>query len=242
MALGGALFAWGLLLAVVAVAADGWTGRAVAAGKTRDSTIRGWQAMVAQLRPFPEKPKEPPEPLPEPAIDQSFDGEQFSFHGVLRGPSSDVPWVEPTVENSPAAVLPLAGAPPSAPPLGTWTYLVDAYGTVRPAAVRRHRGGFTLVGDRLLEVVDPAALDALLDAADRDFDARPFPEFERPPGFPEPPPADCGVRTYRFVDEKSRAPVKPAVASAGRRMGFDARGLDGEHLRWQVVRVRHDRA
>jgi hypothetical protein len=47
------------------VATDGWTGRAVAWGATRDAAMEAWRAEVARTRPFPEKPKPPTEPLPQ---------------------------------------------------------------------------------------------------------------------------------------------------------------------------------
>lgn len=226
------------------IAADGWTGRAVAAGASRESTVRGWRGIVAQVRPFPEKPKAPPEPLPEPSMEQSFEDGKFTMHATLVGPKSDVPWVEPTLENSPAAVLALVAAPETAPPVGTWTYLVDKFGNVRPATLRRDRAGFTLVGEHVLGTLDLDTLDAQLDAADREWDVRAaaFPKFERPPGLPEPPPTDCELRSYRMVDDRTRAPVKPSFAGGGRRRGFDARTLDPTHIGWQVMRLRRDRA
>lgn len=223
------------------IAADGWTGRAIAWGETRDAAIDAWRAELARVRPFPERPQPPAEPLPEPSAEQSFEDGQLSFRVTLHGPSSDVPWVAPTLENSPVAVLPIAEMPASLPSLGMWTRLLGAYGTVRSAALRRDRQGFTLVGDRVLDVVPHDGLDARLDAADRDYDARPLPRFERPPGFPEPPPTDCSVRTYRLIDEGTGRAATPFVASSGRSAGFRASGLDGDRLRWSAVRLRRDR-
>jgi len=220
-------------------AVDGWTGRAMAFGATRDAAVDAWRSTLARVRPFPERPKAPAEPLPEPSVEQSFDGESFSMHATLRGPSSDVPWIEPTLENSPVAVFSLPESPANPSPLGGWTRLVDGHGNLRPAAIRREREGFTVVGNGLFGIIGPD-LEAKLDAADREWDARTFPTFERPPGFPEPPPTDTSVRTYRLVDDRTHAPVKPSVSSAGRRCGFDARMLDAEHVRRQVVRVRRD--
>lgn len=223
------------------VAADGWTGRALAWGATREAAIDAWRGELARVRPFPEKPKAPEEPLPEPSVEQTFEDGRFSFRATLRGPSSDVPSVEPTLENSPAAVLPLGELPASLPSLGMWTRLVGSRGAVHFAALRRDRDGFTMVGDRVLDTIPHGELDARLDAADREWDARPIPQFERPPGFPEPPPTDCEVRHYRLLDEKTGAATKPSVGSSGRSTGFHARGLDGDRIRMQAVRMRRDR-
>lgn len=222
------------------LAADGWTGRAIGSGATRDAAVAKWRAELARVRPFPERPKQASEPLPEPSVEQHFDGEQFSMHATLRGPSSDVPWVEPTLENSPVAVLALDDVPPNPPPFASWARVVDAYGVVRPAALRREPGGLTLIGDRVLDAVAAEDLDAQLADADRDHEARPTPTFERPPGFPEPPPTDTSIRTYTFFDWRTKTRAKPSVTSWSRSQDFHATGLDGEQIRWQVVRVRRD--
>lgn len=223
------------------IAADGWTGRAIAFGPTRDAAIHAWRSEVARVRPFPEKPKEPPGPLPEPSVEQHFDGESLSMHATLRGPSSDVPWVDPTLANSPAVVFQVPDAPDNRPSFGVYTRLIDAFANFRLALIRREKRGFTLVGDALFGQ-DLRELDSRLDAADREWDARAatFPKIERPPGFPEPPPSDCSVRTYRLIDERTRTPARASVSSAGRRRGFDAKSLDAGQLRWQVMQMRRD--
>jgi hypothetical protein len=140
------------------------------------------------------------------------------------------------------AVLALDDVPPNPPPFAEWVRVIDAYGTVRPAALRREREarGLTLIGDRVLAAVAAEDLDAQLADADRAQEARPTPAFERPPGFPEPPPTDTSVRTYTFFDWRTKRPTKPTVTSWARSQDFHARGLDGDQIRWQVVRVRRD--
>ena len=231
------------------VAADGWTGRAIAFGPTRDAAVAAWRAEVARVRPFPEPTPafEMPDPPPESHIEQEFDGEHLSIRGVFfgAGPKSDAPPVEPTLANSPVAVIPVAELPDTTPAFGGWVRTVDRYGGLQLALLRRERRGLTLVGDAVLgQSLD--GLDARLDAADRTWDAdrvaRPRPKFELPPGFPEPPTPDCTVRTYRMMDEKTRTPLAPSVSGDGRSKGFDARGLDADGVRSQVVRMRRDRA
>lgn len=160
------------------------------------------------------------------------------------GPKSDAPPVEPTVANSPVAVIPVAELPDTTPAFGGWVRTVDRWGGLRLALLRRERRGCTLVGDIVMGQ-DLASLDARLDAADRAWDAEhaahPRPTVELPPGFPEPPPTDTSVRTYRVVDAKTWAPIQATCVSAGRVTGYDARGLDAEQVRSQVVRMRRDR-
>ncbi len=231
------------------VAADGWTGRAVAFGPTRETAVEASRAEVARVRPFPDPAPafEMLDPPPESRIEQEFDGEHLSIRGVFfgAGPKSDAPSVDPTPENSPVALTPVPELPDAAPSFGAWVRVVGGYGGVRFAALRRQRGGVTLVGDGLLDQ-DLAGLDARLDAADRAWDTQqaalpPRPKFELPPGFPAPPPTDTSVRTYRLVDERAGARAAFSVSSVGRSTGFDGRLLEADQVRAQVLRVIRDR-
>ena len=216
------------------MAADGWTGRAMARGATREAALEAWKTEVAKVRPFPEKPKPPREPLPEPSVEQALTENGFRIRATLRGPSSDVPWVEPTIENSPAAVLPLERPPGGAAPTGGWTLLVGGFGAQVPAALGWEPEGFTLLGDRLLDM-DPEELEARLAAADRDAPEKPA--WSAEPGS-EIPVTDTRVRTYRFADERTGAPLDAPLISTSWSGGFHARDLDGDRLRWSVVRMR----
>ena len=113
------------------VAADGWTGAALTWGGTREAALDAWRAEVERVRPFPPRPEEPAEPPPEPSMEQSFEGNRFHLRMTLRGPTSDVPWLEPTPENSPAALVPIGDLPGGPPALGAWTWLVGSFWTAR---------------------------------------------------------------------------------------------------------------
>lgn len=237
------------------VAADGWTGRAIAFGPTRDAAVAAWRAEVERVRPFPAPAPETgmpafemPDPPPESHVEQEFDGKHLHIRGVFfgGGPTSDASSVEPTLANSPVAVIPVAELPDAAPAFGAWVRTVDRWGRLRLAGLRRERRAWTLVGDAAMgqNLTD---LDARLDAADLAWDAwiaalPPRPKFELPPGFPEPPPTDTSVRTYRVAHEPTGAPVEAVCSSAGRTAGYDPRSLDAERLPWQVVRMRRDGA
>jgi hypothetical protein len=230
------------------VAADGWTGAAVAWGSTRDAAVDAWKAEVARVRPFPEKPKPPAEPPPRAPLrkiepENPFgpkplfghdEGEVFSIGGTIHGPVSDVPWVEPTLETTPAVLIPLGDLPSSKPSIGAWIWLVGSRGATVPAALRFEDGGFTLVGDRLLEVLDLDTLEKRLMTAN--WEAAPRPEL--PPDFPYArPQTDSHLRTYRLVDEKTGKPVEAVVLGQSWSKGFRPIGLDGDNLRWSLVRL-----
>jgi len=217
------------------MAADGWTGRARACGATREAALSAWREEVARVRPFPVKPKPPPEPLPEPSVEHGVTEGGFYFRGTLRGPSSDVPRVEPEVENSPAAVLPVGGRPGVPAPVGIWTRLVGCYGTVVPVALRWEPEGFTLIGDRLLDGLDLLELEERLAAADRDAPELPARPAELGPKIPL---GSTRVRTYRFAAEVTGAPLDAPAVSTSWSRGFHARDLDADRLREAVVRMR----
>jgi hypothetical protein len=210
------------------VVADGWTGGAVAWGATRAAAMDAWRAEVARVRPFPEKPGPPPEPPP-----------QIEGCMTISGPKSDVPWVEPAVETTPAIAVPLGVLPQEQPGFGEWTWLVGSRGAVAPAALRFEEGGFTLVGDRLLSVLDPRSIDHRLSLADLDAAPRP----EHPPDFPFPRvETDCVLRTYRIIDPATGEPGDAEVVEQSWTKGYRPWSLDGDHLRWSAVRLLPDRS
>jgi len=230
-----ALFAGGDAAKPGVMAADGWTGRALARGATQEAALDAWKSEVAKVRPFPKRPERPVEPLPESTIVQEVTDDGFRIEGTLRGPASDAPWVEPTVGNAPAAVLPIEAPPESPTPIGEWTLLAGGFGSVFPAAIAWEPEGFTMVGDRLLDRLCPGEWEERLAAADRDAPGR----LERPAGPTRDLPDNVTrVRTYRFADEETEALLdRPAVSTSWTR-GFSARGLDGDCLRGCVVRMR----
>ena len=220
------------------VLADGRTGTAVAWGATREAAMAAWRKEVERVRPFPPKPEEPAEPPPEPSCDSWMEDNRFFMRVTMRAPQSDVPPIEPTAENTPAAMLALGDLPAEPPPLGGWVWLVGAAGNVVPAALRLEKGGFTLVGDRLLQNLDVNDLEERLAEAER----REPPKPTRPPEMPpyEGPPCRFCLRTYRLVDEATGKPVPPSVSSAGWSPAFHAFDLNADSARWSAVRLRKE--
>ncbi len=216
-------------------ATDGWLGKILTYGETRENAGLILSKAVLRERPFPSRPQAPTEPLPETSMEQSREENGFSIRATLRGPSSDVPWVEPTPENTPSAALQVGEIPARPLPTGWhWCWIIGSSGNAIPAAMLWQPKGITVVGDRLLEVLDMDRLEDLLVEANRTAPPRPT----LPPEFASAPPADSRCRTYRLVDEKTRAPVPPTVVSSSWSKGFDAGNIDGDHLRWNVLRQR----
>ncbi len=211
--------------------ADGFVGRALAWGASREEALEAWRAEVRRVRPEPAKS----EPLPDSEKDgiEPFDAgpHGIGFTARIRGPKADVEWPEPTLENTPAVVIPLASGSSAPNSWGSWVRLLGRHGTTLPALVRQDPGGFTLVGHALADAVDLDAIDERLDAVPETHMPPPPPGYERPD-------YDCRTTTYRLVDDHTREPVPAARVQSHWGWGFRARDLDGDELAWRVLRQR----
>jgi len=191
------------------VVADGFAGTAIAWGATRDEALGRWREEVQRVRPRPPVRKAPPQPPPPGAL-------------TITAPAADVPQPEPTPENTPAVVIPVAP-----PPEGPWVRLLGRFGKTRHALRLDDRRGFTLVGDRVVDLVETRDLAERLDAV-------PLPDAPMREGRAEP--LTSRLVTYRVVDEDARVPVTPSFAEAQYAPAFKARALDGDRLRRRAVR------
>lgn len=218
--------------------ADGYAGTALSAADTREEALRAWRTRVAAQQPV----RPPPTPMPEApqmpdgaeaAVTEILDdaGHCIAFRAVLRGPSADLEWPEPALDNTPAAVIPLHALRTDPHEFGTWTRLLGRYGGTVPMLRREDPAGFTLVGDRLAHVVDFGTLDARLDAV---------PVHDLPPPLPgrEQPAYDSRWETFRLVDETTGKPVDARCDATGWSWGIQGHQLDGDELRWKVLRQR----
>jgi hypothetical protein len=218
------------------LAADGWTGRAVAHGASRDAAMEAWRRRVEEVRPFPGPPP-PPDDLPESSMEQEATEDGFRIRATLRGPKSDVPPVEPAPENTAAATIHVPALPEAPPSFGAWTRLVGRYGEVFPAALRWEPEGFTMVGDRLLPRFDPERLEEQLAVADAKADEE---DAAFPPPDTDAPVTDTRLRVYPFLDPETGQPIEPRAKSGAWTRGFHAGNLEGDRLRGSVVRMRPD--
>jgi hypothetical protein len=220
------------------IVADGFAGRALATGSSREEALREWRSEVERLRPAPPVSVTPPESPPVDKSEHQVEPGRFAFRATLRGPKSDVPMPDPAPENTPAALIPLAENPPDPPPVGTWVRLIGKFGRTAHAALREDPGGITLVGRHVLGLLDLDGLDDLLDAADQEEDGRlaGLPTWDT-----DRPRFDCWLRTYRVVDEETGLPIAPRVTGTRRTPGFHPAGIDGSEAEWSVVRQRWHR-
>lgn len=201
--------------------ADGYEGTAISWGATKEDARSAWDADVKHAPRSPDTHEHPAENAPdEPPL------------GVitLRGPSADIPWPDPGWENTPAVLIPLQ--PNLRPPSrwGSWVRLVGGFGGTFPALLRRDADGFMLVGDALADRIDLHGLEGELDAAEAEQ-----PDVGLWSGDPD---RVVSTVVYRVVDDRTHEPVPPSVVEARRGRLFEPRTLDGDHLRWRVVRQR----
>ena len=234
-------------------AADGWTGRAVAWGATREEAAARFLEEAGRVRPWipedgPALPPPPPAPPPpkgaevETTVERTERGLAIASRFSGRGPAGDAPMPPPGAETTPYALVPLEPPPAGASPLGGWARLLGNFGASVHAAFRRERDGWTMAGGRALEAVEAADLERFLAVADIDADLRQarldevvrqsVPEAERPPA------PDTVVRHYRVFHERTGAPIPPEWSGGRRGRGFHAGGLDGDAIRGEVVRLR----
>jgi len=204
------------------VAADGYDGIALAWGDTRTEALERWRKDVERLRPTPPKPtQQPPTDPPPDAI-------------RMAAPRADGVVHEPAPENTPAVVVRLDAQATAAPAFGRWTRLLGHYGTTRPAAMRRDTAGFTLVGDKLLDTLGEEELARLDETL---AEAPPPADFRSIPGLEDRPARNCCTVFYRLVDETTGRAIAPLLETL-QSDEFDPQLLDGDRLRWDIVRQR----
>jgi hypothetical protein len=202
--------------------ADGYEGTAIAWGPTREEAISAWRTELLRARPSPPKPAEPGVPRCEPR------GRGFE----VRGPSVDGAWPD----EAPAVTIPLDQVPTKRSSWGSFARIVGGFGGTRHALLRRDPDGFTLVGDRALDLVDLDGLDRAL-AGVEPLD---HPELAaaREAWHEDRPGYDSELLVYRVVDERTLMAVTPSFVESHRTQGFRGRMLDGDRLRLRVVRQR----
>ncbi len=114
--------------------------------------------------------------------------------------------------------------------------ILGGCGGTRHGLLRREPDGFTLVGDRVVDLVDLDGLDCAL-AGVEPFD---HPELAaaREAWSEGRPRYDSELLVYRVVDERTLMAVTPSCVESHRTRGFRGRMLDGDRLRLRVVHQR----
>ncbi len=215
--------------------ADGFTGAALAWAASEEEALASWREMIEREQPKPHIPETQPEPEADSITRREEAPGVFSAHGRISGPTPDVPWPEFTPENTPAVIIPLERCQRDPQDWGSWTRLLGPHGETTFALLRRDLDGCTLVGDRLVDVVDLDEIEGVLDRAD----VMSHVSIEPRADWPEHLPSlnSCSV-IYRLVDDDTHEPVEPQVSGSRQTHGFVTRELDGAQVQWQVVRQR----
>jgi hypothetical protein len=153
-----------------------------------------------------------------------------------------VPWPAAIPTNVPALLLPLPPLPEvvlsafARVGFVRWVRVVGGLGEIGHALMRETPRGFTLIGEHVLDIIDPdpVALEAEMDRSDADER-----ELFRSAGVPSPwgdPQYRTAMLYYRCFDSGRRARI-PCERDSGEHAAlFSPRTLDGDKLPWGVAR------
>lgn len=221
-------------------------------GGSFDEAVSAWDKELAATGPRAAAPgREAPRSAsaaPSQPRRGPIKNEQGETVGWSSGPitlggngSEPPPWPEATEQTVAAVAIPLPE------PLGieaSWAEagfrelrLVGSRGEIHRALVRDDGGeAFTLVGEGVIDAVDPATIDSAIDAADvRDRASWADAGMADPLDDPDYPSV---TQIYRVWDDARRQPMSPRRESAWAAARPDAGILDGDVLRWAVARRR----
>lgn len=236
------------------VVVDSFDGTAVAWGDTLEEVASRWEQEVWRVKPRPPVEPELPDDLPD-ETEVVTEGEEtvdpetgiktlpvMKATFVIRAPVI-TPWPTPIPENVPAVLVTLPPFPTEVPAawrahgFTLWRRVIGERGEVGHVLVRPDaEGGYTLVGEGILDAVDPATLDAQIDAETTRTRA------DWPKGFGVPPwvkleyPFESAFYTAWDPARRAPAPLKSSQHSWG--LKLETVALDGDFLPWVVVRMR----
>jgi hypothetical protein len=230
------------------VIVDAFKGEVLVTGSDFSTALTQWQAEVARVRPRPPKPQveEPREPTPEHAPQYVKDDEKKAAYistGTIRlemPALSELAWPIPLPQHVPAVAvfLPPTPAIPENYLQAGFTRVLRMFGehgAVKYGIMREEADGFTLIGEGLLDVVDPATVHTEIQEAlgvQRAF------YQDMPEGFPNPFREKHPSETHVFEGWnnalRQREPLKHTAGSWGQ---FSARNIHGDGWAWGVVRV-----
>ena len=219
------------------VVVDGVAGTAIGYGATEDDAFADWQQAVWRVKPrAPEQKPAAPVPLvPEqpPSVEEHPDGSKTYHLGtiVLAGAGSALDPPVDTPDTLPAVRIPLAPLDLTVPPafraqgFERRVVLVGGRGHLSTALLRPEGAGCLLVGQDVMDQLDPTTLLSELAQAEA--------KSPVPDPFAERHGSRWGQRTFIIGP---RGGLMATAASYGG--SFSPGGLDGDALRWQVLRVR----
>jgi hypothetical protein len=148
----------------------------------------------------------------------------------------DLKWPSPEPGNVPACLVPLPPLPTAIPAgfgragFSRWVRLLGGHGHIHHGLVRAEDGRVTVVGEGMIDLVDPSTLDPELDAAEASSAA------DQRQMFGDRPMPVLHAVHFRCWDAGWRRRVPFEVAGGADRL--HVRELDGDPLRWHVLRAR----
>lgn len=219
---------------------------ALAVGRDLAEAERAWREVEGRVRPRPKRrepvelPPEAHEPPPEPPEPEEREDGSKVLHlperWLVVRPVREIPWPIPGPGTTPVVALPLPGRPSEVPPrwraagFARWRVLIGDSGVISFAVIRDEDDGYTQVGEGLLDVLDPEDLaQGMAEALTAQV---PFPHSE-PPWLKYP----YEHRSFWGWSNMRQAPgMRTGQAFWGNEWNWA--DMDGDHVRWQVVRMR----
>ncbi len=226
----------------------------LAIGPNRDAAFANWRDRHPTIRPRPIRPPrmellDLPEPEPDVDVSEADENQADDADGPKKvkvqkvfsarltiQPLRAIPWPIPGLATTPAVALSFPALPdvPRA-----WAgcgfsrarYLIGESGTVGWAVVRPEPDGFTQVGHGLLDVLDPAQLEAAIDFAIANHDDFPWSE---PPWLTYP----YEHRWFTAWSNRAQGPKTLEHGQASWNAAWNARDMDADQACWQVLRAR----
>lgn len=220
------------------VALECLAGTQMTFGVHRDEAWSALREVIARQQPRRPKPK----PLPPGLRPTEFheDGEPVFDPAnewgdiLLPTPPPEMPWPEPTAENTPIAFVPVPPPPARACPFGKWQPVVDGFGNITFAALRHDAEGFTLIDGGLVDSLDLGGLDAALVDLEAEQEARWRSLRE---DWSDRPRQDYSLVSFAFRDAQGKS-IAPRLSGGSLSPQPSLDGVDGAQLRGTVVRQR----
>lgn len=231
------------------VVIDAFEGKAMAVGPDLPTAHARWREVVAALRPRPPRParrEQPEQPVeehePQLIRDEAKKAVLLSSGTIhLESPVlAELAWPIPLPQHVPAVAVPIPPLPPVPEHYRQAGFtrmlrMVSAHGQITHAAMREEPGGFILVGEGVLDIVDPETIGAEAIAA---VDEQRAWYDDLPEDFPNP--FNYGhtgrIHVFRAWDDVRRRRDKLAPLSASW-SDFLPHNLDGHRCAWAVTRV-----
>lgn len=218
-----------------------------ASGPDLESALAAWIHAHDQHTPKPTPPPAAPSPTRPDApasdtehVDDSGEITRVISSGTIRmscEPLRQIPWPIPGPHTTPAVAVRYPPLPQRIPEawraegFSRWRYAIGDSGEVGFVLVRDEPDGFTIVGDGLVDVLDPQHLEERITRAL---------EGQMPALWDEPPHIAYPFEHQHFIawSNLTRATTPLTPSSANWNLEWNWRDFDGDAHRWRVTRLR----